>query len=510
MPNVGQVGAVSAYRAARQAISGLPALPSHLRYLDEYEDEWRTIRHPAEHDVWEIRFDTALARLHFSQITDPDVRLLMKHLVTWIIQTRSAATTNKVWDNLRRMASHHGEHWFLEALERPVPSWRQHWDALWRISEQQEQVHAAKLYLHFMCEMCLGDFRPGHVGFVRSLPYKWHDNYLGVISGESLLTANEEAAIITHLDQVADKVSKRSDALSDETLTKACLLCICYQNGLRPVQIARVALDDLRVYEGPTVHILAYRAKKRKASEKTAFICKIKHEWAPMFVEYQRRRKDGRAWKPSDTGSEAKLFPMARATIISAIGDTTEALSGVRRTATDIRHSAAQRMADAGASLEEVATFLGHSDTDTSLAYFEGSPTQADKLNKALALSPVYRAVHQASLTRMIDKAALLGLPADQQVGGVPHGVPISGIGACDLGQSLCAKNPVLSCYTCRKFLPVAEVGVHQDVLKKLRPIVRFFFDESLGDKDSPAFVQMRVTLEQVQTVINSLEASDD
>lgn len=498
---------------ARRAIAALPALPSHLRYLDEYDDEWRAIPHPAENDRWPLEYDTATPTLDFSRIDDGDVRFLMKHFVAWVLQSRSPALGNKTFLGARQIAGRLGSSWFLEAIERPAFDWQVYWDGHWRNADSQSEVHVAKLFLHFMCEMCLGGFRPTHTNFVRSLPYKWSDNYQGLISGECLLTADEEAAIITHLDDVTEAVVTGRSKISDERLTKACLLCISYQHGLRPVQMVRINLDDLRVYQaddGPTVHFLAYRAKKKQASGKTSFVCKIKHEWAPLLVEYQRRRQAGSVWKESGKASQDKLFPMARGTIICAIGDITEALTGTRRTATDLRHTAAQRMADAGASLEEVAAFLGHSHTDTSLGYFEGSPTQAEKLNKALAISPIYSAIHRVAETRTIDKDSLFSLPADKQIGAVPHGIPIAGIGACDLGQSLCAKNPVLSCYTCRKFLPLADAEMHREVLDKLRPVVRFFYDESLGDNQSPAFVQLRVTLEQVQAVVQSLEGGHE
>lgn len=500
-------GNSQAHAVARSAITALPSLPSHIRYLDEYEDEWKTIRHPSESDLWNIKYDTISITLDVKNIHDEDVKILLKNFFAWLLHGKSPTITQKCYFSVMSIFRDYGATWFLDAVERPLHGWQIYWDTRWRAAIQQSVAHATKLFLHFMCEMCLGHFRPGHVDFVRSLPFDWNDNYQGVISGESILTADEEAKIIEHLDYVTESAAYASD----EELAKACLLCISYQHGLRPVQISRLNLDDLRIYpgegDGPLVHFLAYRAKKRKSTEKTAFVRKIKLEWAPLLVEYSRRRHLGRVWLRSETASDAKLFPFARSLMIKAIGDTTEQVTGIRRTATDLRHSAAQRLADAGATVEEVAEFLGHSQADTSLDYFEASPTQAEKLNKALAISPIYSAIVEVARSRTIDKVALLGMPSDKQVGGVPHGIPIAGIGGCDLGQSLCSKNPVLSCYTCRKFFPLNDVTIHREVLDKLRPVVRFFFDESLGDNQSPAFVQLKVTLETVQAIIKALGA---
>ena len=113
------------------------------------------------------------------------------------------------------------------------------------------------------------------------------------------------------------------------------------------------------------------------------------------------------------------------------------------------------------------------------------------------------------SINKTIDKTRLLGLPPDNQIGAVPHGIPISGIGGCGLGQSLCELNPVLSCYTCRKFIPLDDTDLHRQVLQDLRGVVRFFYDESRGDRQSPAFAQIRTTLAAIQRVITDIEGSD-
>ncbi len=200
------------------------------------------------------------------------------------------------------------------------------------------------------------------------------------------------------------------------------------------------------------------------------------------------------------------FFGLSPGSISQLIREKTEAILGRSRSANEIRHTAAQRMADAGAKKEELAEFLGHSSLETGLIYFDQSPTQAARLNKALALSPIYSAIVEVARTGTIDKAALLGLPADRQVMGCPHGIPIAGIGACELGQSLCAKNPVLSCYGCRKFLPVADAGTHRHVLESLRPVVRFFFDASREEAQLPAYGQLTRTLAAVEEVIKSIE----
>jgi hypothetical protein len=162
-------------------------------------------------------------------------------------------------------------------------------------------------------------------------------------------------------------------------------------------------------------------------------------------------------------------------------------------------------MADAGATKDELAEFLGHTALDTCLVYFEQAPTQVARLNQALARSPIYTAIVEVARTKTIDKDELLRLTGDQQVAGCPHGIPISGIGACTLGVSVCAKNPVLSCYVCRKFIPVADRLVHQHVLDELRPVVEHFCSASKEEGTQPAYSQLARTLAAVESVMGAL-----
>lgn len=109
----------------------------------------------------------------------------------------------------------------------------------------------------------------------------------------------------------------------------------------------------------------------------------------------------------------------------------------------------------------------------------------------------------------MISVANLLRLAPDQQVVGMPHGVPISGIGACSAGQSTCSRNPVLACYTCHKFLPVNDATVHQSVRDSLEVVVMSYDQPQRVDRVSPAMMQLRTTLESVSAIIEAAQVGD-
>ncbi|GAA0618369.1 hypothetical protein TH4_12970 [Thalassospira tepidiphila MCCC 1A03514] len=492
------------YSVARSEIRNLPTLLPSVRYVDPYIDGWRQIQRPLANDHWVLRYDTVSKDLDFSVVSDADVKLLWKHFVASLLRERSPFSVHDTYYALLRIRSLHSENWFLDALVQPTHSWIDEWDVNWR-TDLSNAVYV-KSFLNFLCDFSLGPFEAEYKDFVRSLPFKYQKGYRGVVTGSSVLPVSEEQQIIQFLDNAVQNCLE----LSDEELLKVCLLSLAYQHGLRAIQITRMNLRDFTLLndaEGNQLaYFTAYQAKKRNLTDQREFKRKIKREWVPIFAEYLKRRTKAKVWKQSNKAEESKLFPVDRSLIIASIADTTMFVTGKRRSATSLRHTAAQRIVDAGASSEEVAEFLGHSHTKTSLSYFEASLTQAAKLNQALAISPIYSALADIGKTKSIDKEQLIEMEPDYQIGGVPHGIPISGIGACGIGQSLCAKHPALSCYTCPKFLPISDSSVHTSVLEDLRKVVRFFFDQSQGDNSqSSAFVQLRATLEAIKRTVNGL-----
>lgn len=491
---------------ATNLLRGLPALPSIVRYLDEYDDTIRSVR--TADAQWSIKFDTASLKIDFRRFETDELVLFSKHFFAFALLRASCSTVKQMYYGIQDFFDANAKIYDAICLQPYALAeyWNRHVVAT---NRPQEQAIAVKWLFYFMCDMAVGHFNSSYKDVVKSLPFTWIAHYKGIANGEDILTVAQECDIVHHLDAVTEVAVRNPADLADETLTKACLLCISYQHALRPVQICRINVEDIRFYEDNdgevVVHLIAYRAKKRDANEKSPFVVKIKADWTPLFAEYLLRRKLGPVWqKCGDAGG--KLFSLSRMAIVNAIGDVVEEVTGERRTATILRHTAAQRMADGGASVEEVAEFLGHSDLDTCLIYFEASPTQAELVNRAMALSPIYSRIAEVIATGVIDKAALVGLPADQQIGGIPHGVPIAGIGACSLGQALCAKNPVLSCYGCRKFVPVSDEDIHRQVLADLRGVVQFFFDEARGGIQSQSYRQLASTLEAIQSVINSVK----
>src|SRR3546814_20380383 len=121
-----------------------------------------------------------------------------------------------------------------------------------------------------------------------------------------------------------------------------------------------------------------------------------------------------------------------------------------------------------------------HSDIDTADAYIEMSPTQAEKINAALGLSPLFQAIDQALKNRSVDVDALLRMPADQQIGAAPHGHLIAGIGGCAIGQSACTKTPGPACSALQKFIYLWDADVHRAVRSPVHERERARLGESV------------------------------
>lgn len=490
----------------------LTPLPRRIRYLDEFTNTWQSSEIDEIAQSWNLRANAEDYGVNFC-FTDERMNALIRRWTIWKINHLSVPTLALYNASLIRAAQKIGEQRLLAVIFSEPMDLERTWHEYLVTELSAYSLSGIKSLLTFLCQFSIGTLKPGHARFIDAFRLPRRDSYAAVRSGAVFLSAREEALIVEYLDLLNEQVvSSDPGALSSETLRDACILCVSYQYAMRPIQIARVRLSDVRSFDNGEgaeyfpVHVTFLRAKQRSDGARLPTTRKIKREWCPIFLEWGRRRNSSGIKHSTSKELRDFFFGMSPREIGHRILATTSAVAGKKRAANHLRHSAAQRLVNAGASQEELAEFMGHTALGTGLVYFDISPTQADRVNKALAISPTYKTVASIASSRTIDIDALRDRPFDQQIGGVPHGIPIAGIGACNLGQSLCSKNPVTSCYTCPKFLPVNRESVHQGVLESLRPVVRQFETASRGDTPSPAFMQLRQTLSAVQTVLASLE----
>lgn len=57
--------------------------------------------------------------------------------------------------------------------------------------------------------------------------------------------------------------------------------------------------------------------------------------------------------------------------------------------------------------------------------------------------------------------------------------------------------------------MPAIDVDLHRQVLADMREVVLFFERGAKGDVQSPAYLQLRRTIAEIQAVIGELEGED-
>nr|WP_329760827.1 site-specific integrase [Stenotrophomonas geniculata] len=490
------------WSSLRQVVAQVPPLPPVIRYYDDFDDTLRSIRDPAAASRFEIHANGSVINLDFSSVHEVFGELL-KHVFLRMVGDGAAPRTAAQYI----LGAKHLEQEDVAELLGARPTGI---SALWTILLAKELppdgYSCAKSVLKLLCKHRINDWSDAYHELVSALPLPFSDKYAAVRSGEAFISANDEAAVVRFLDDATYKC--RRSLLPLKELQDAAMLLCAYQFAMRPIQVAMLTFRDLKVRLDAdellaTVHVTFRMAKQRSAGASKPLLRRVKREWTPLFVEIDRH------FRVSGDDVDARVFGAVSANEASRrISSLLRNLLGQDVTAVNLRHTAAQRLVDAGASQEELAEFLGHTDITTALVYYETSANQAERVNKALGISDIYQRVARIAHDRFIDAEELAQLKESQQIGGAPHGVPIAGIGGCSSDQVACPYNPILSCYRCRKFMPIYDSQIHARVLEDFRSVVRFFHDSSRGEGASAAYLQLERTIVAVQAVLSELEGS--
>lgn len=489
--------------------AALPALPPVIRYYDDFADKPRSIRTSVEQSAFELSINGNRVNVDFSRL-DERCAFVFKHVFLFILgQNLSIATAALYVSYAHNLAVTD-----IAAILGAGPTGiGPLWTALRARTMTDHTYLCVKYLLHLLCEHRLFGWSADYSVYIRTaLPLPARDAYAGVRSGDVFLGADEEAAIVRHLDEMTAALtsSAGTDPLHEDVFDAGMLLC-AYQFAMRPIQIAMLTMRNVRIWQDapdgpPTVHLTFHMAKQRSDAKKKPLTRRVKREWAPIFVALNAQRQaEGLAGAGRFFAVESNYEAGARIAALVRKLINSEDLG----TATDLRHTAAQRLVDAGASHEELAEFLGHSHTQTGLVYYATSATHAERVNRALGASDIYRRVAKIAHDRFISPEELTLLKGEQQIAGVPHGIPIAGIGGCSSGQPACPYNPVTSCYGCRKFMPLHDKAMHEHVLAAMREVEVFFDQSSRGDTSSPAYLQLQRTIAEIQAVIEELEGDN-
>jgi len=477
-----------------------PHLPSIVRYADDFTEKTHTIADLSA-DSWVIYLNGTAKNADFSQYKDNQlIKTIIKAFIADLLLRLTPASVHARLSGLKLVPIESISD-FLEVSPEKV---RMLWDQLRAKLLSLYAYESLKALLRFAAERGLGHWSPLHLPFIASsLPLPTQEKHTAIRGGDVFLSIDEERKIIVWLN---DKSVAASD-LSDTELFDTALIICSYQFAMRPKQIGLLRRRDCRVLRNDnfarSVH-LTFRTIKQRTAEtsRTPLIRKVKLEWAPIFYEIYERGVN-------QNGDSHLLQHKSAHSVGAKISETLFKILSTERSATELRHSGAMRQVDAGANSEELAEFMGHTSIETGLIYFDTSPSQSERVNQALGISETYQRVVRLGVEKFISADELAALKGEQQIAGVPHGIAITGIGACETGQPLCPFNPVTSCYGCPKFMPINDLSIHEQVLEDFRGVVKLFLNASRNESDSPAFLQLKRTISEVSIVKEQLEISN-
>ncbi|WP_424631415.1 site-specific integrase [Bradyrhizobium sp. SYSU BS000235] len=481
----------------------VPHPPSTVRYYDDFTDEYRSITNFPALPKIQVHLDglRQTIKIEFFGIASPILRLILAH---WLPR-KDTSSVFTAFSALEKFVANHGISALSVLIASSAREVHRYWNSYVRV-HALEHADFLRLMLHALCSHSIGSWMPEDVPLLRRLKGPKKDQYKTVREGECFLPIDDQTAIITYLDDMCERVIASPEAVSSYNVWSACIIALCFQYGFRPGQIARIDTADLRIFREEIVHVSVVIIKQHDIKKKTRVTRRIKREWVSLFIELLKRRTGSHDHPNNIRAPERRLFKLIPNEVSLMVLRTCAGLTGTSWSANDLRHTAAQRLADAGVASVVISEFLNHTRSRTALQYHWASPAQALIVNQALAISEIYSRVAKVAKERTIDSAALHDAPPEEQIGGVPHGIPITGIGRCEVGQRTCTKNPVLSCYTCRRFMPVSEPAIHEQVLNDLRPMVVEFAKSSRGNQKSPAYVQLRSTLDSIRRLTESLK----
>ena len=484
-----------------EAVARLPPLPKIVNYEDDYDEIVRSIKTETCDDAIALHAAGSKHILNLLQI-EPRVRDLIRTYLLFAVQQFAATSILALFDGLRNAESKD-----IEFVASMAPMKVQKaWPSL-SAKYHHKTLSSFKWLLAFLCRLNFMNWTSDYATFVsRALTVPVKGAYATVRSGDAFLTIEEESKLVRWFDDIARNV----DSVDLTAIETACALVSSYQFGMRPKQLGMIHVRDCKVRKShedhsSIVHLTFKMIKQRDTSlSNLPLVRKVKREWAPLYARLMEIK--------CAESPDAFLFGFtSRAELSLAVNGKLRGILGIGsdRTCYDLRHSMAQRLVDGGASHEELAAALGHSQLATGLIYFRQSANQVQIINKALGLSEIYTTVARIAKNKFISEDELAHLKGEQQVAGVPFGIPIAGIGGCQSGQPACPYNPVTACYGCAKFMPVSDIELHTQVLREFRGVVNLFRDAGRGDSASPAFLQLQRTIAAVQDVISELGTSE-
>jgi|GEM_PF-1081046 len=368
---------------------------------------------------------------------------------------------------------------------------------------QREQYYSIKFFYEWCLKRSIKGFTKDGWLLISEFRMKKRFMYETVHLRQLTLISDKIFLVLEQLNKVNTDNELRNLSFID--LQKRVIIRLCLELAPRPSQIYFLNVDDIKTFNGPNYRYYSIELPMaKKVSEK------VKEKRLRSISNTLGKELDLLKEKMSTLFSDENLA-LFRSTETNARYSSSQISNLIKEyfefvglNATDLRHNLAQGLADQGASADVIADILGHNSTLPARAYIAATSKISEIKSKALGKNNNYRNIMQMLNTgQIINKN-------DVQKGTWVKGMAgfqyIGEIGACGL-DSPCPKNPVYSCYSCKKFSPFND-GEHAKVLKGLEDSVQLFLDSSTEKKDiqhNRTVVQLEATIEAVKKVIERI-----
>ena len=440
-------------------------------------------------DVWSIRTAGELITFDFTRIDDGDTRLIVK----WLIYKCLASYSVTVSKICFRLFVNRG--WTLGDLALPAIYEKLELSRSEKDGYNINYFAAIKLVTNFF----ISNDAPGtEIEDLFELEQQTPGmsiNVAGYYDMEVRLSPLEDQFIQMHTTHDAKFMMR----LSYAELRDFVILRLCYEIGLRPIQLFRLSKDSFQSVNGQYFSILRPWAKKgrkndyKKGTDRLA----ISPELGRVITELIARQNHYSVQLlQKEDGTD-----FIRNNGVTSINNTLIRWGAdeSHKTPYDFRHNMAHRMVMAGSSASEVAYMLGHDSLLAARHYIAASPSISALREKALARNGTYGAM----VALHTGELALPDNWQEKEVLGRVGEDLATGIGGCDATD--CEYVPVYNCYGCQNFHPF-EDGNHDAVLAALRTEVLKIIVISDSTRQSgmnPAMTQLEGTMEQVKAVMS-------
>ncbi|MDM5131211.1 site-specific integrase [Aeromonas piscicola] len=332
---------------------------------------------------------------------------------------------------------------------------------------------------------------------------------------DNIIPPLEKNMIVNGLFEMAAAITDGKYYKLQEVID-AVILGLIYTTGARPVQLSRLAIEDIRVdTRDVTSGLVRYSvllpyAKQRTVTTERLFLS-LPPEIGSLLQHYIERTNRDRSDKLFEMGASAPAYvsqAINQAVLRFSPPDYQAAVARGEAalptiTPTDLRHNVGHSLAMQGVSAEEIAHILGHSALVVAKHYILATPALALVRAKSLGVNPVWQNMVAMMLTGEVTSSAKW---RGKRVAGIIGDQLHSEVGGCSRTNvdNECPFAEVRCCYGCLYYRPFLD-GDHQAVLNSVNREEDELIElsDSVGNARNPLIMVHETTQLEIQSVIN-------